>query len=153
MTGLPSTLENLSWKLHINNVALKVGRTVGVFARLRHLVPRITLLNIYQTFILPYLTYSLLTWGQAAKTHLQKILVLQKRVFRLMCFSEPRAHEVPLLISSNILRLQMLYAEKVSSIMFGVFCLNAPSNIYDFVTIKLLQSTCMRPGFFKTESK
>ena len=43
----------------------------------------------------------------------KKILVLQKRVLRLMYFSEPRAHVVPLFISSKILPLQMLYAEKV----------------------------------------
>ena len=61
-TQIPTTLEckdhvkylgvlldsNLSWKFHINNVALKVSRTVGVAARLRHFVPRPTLLNIYQ---------------------------------------------------------------------------------------------------------
>ena len=33
----------LSWKFHINNAALKGGRTVGVAARLRHFVPRTTL--------------------------------------------------------------------------------------------------------------
>ena len=90
-TQIPTTLEckdhvkyfgvllvsNLSWKFHIDNVALKVSRTVGVLARLRHFVPRPTLLNIYQSLILPYLTaYGLAAWGQAAKTHLQKILVL-----------------------------------------------------------------------------
>ena len=36
------------------------------------------------------------------KTHLQKILVLQKRVLRLMYFSEPRAHAVPLFISCEV---------------------------------------------------
>ena len=46
-----------------------------------------------------------------------------------MYFSEPRTHAVPLFISSKILPLQMLYAEKVSSIMFDVSCMNAPSNI------------------------
>ena len=39
------------------------------------------------------------------------------------------AHVVPLFIS-----LQMLCAEKVSSIMFDVSCLNAPSNICDLFT-------------------
>ena len=48
--------SNLSWKFHINIVALKVSRTVGVVDRLRHLVPSTTLLNIYQSLILPYLT-------------------------------------------------------------------------------------------------
>ena len=114
-TQIPTTLQcedhvqylgvlldsNLSWKFQINNVALKISRTVGVVARLRHFVPRTTLLHIYQSLILPYLTYGLAAWGQAAKTHLQKILVLQKRVLRLMYFSEPRAYAVPLFISSK----------------------------------------------------
>ena len=90
--------------------------------------------KLYQSLILPYLTYGLEAWGQAAKPHLQKILGLQKRALRLMCFSEPRAHAVPLFISSKILPLQMLYAEKVSSIMFDVSYMNAPSNICDFFT-------------------
>ena len=68
--------SNISWKFHINNVALKIRRTVGVVARLKHFVPRTTLLNIYQSLILPYLTYGLAARGQNAKTHLQKILVL-----------------------------------------------------------------------------
>ena len=46
-----------------------------------------------------YLSYGLAAWGQAAKSHLQKIHVLQKRVPWLMYFSEPRAHAVPLFTS------------------------------------------------------
>ena len=34
--------------------------------------------------LLAYLTYGLAAWGQAAKTYLQKILVLQKRVLRFI---------------------------------------------------------------------
>ena len=69
-TQIPTTLQcedhvkylgvllhnNLSWKFQINNVALKISRTVGVVASLRHFVPRTTLLNIYQSSILPHLT-------------------------------------------------------------------------------------------------
>ena len=84
--------SNLSWKSGIDNVVLKVSRTVGVVARLRHFVPRTTLLNIYQSLILPYYTFGLAAWSQPAKTHLQKILLLLKRVLRLMYFSEPRAN-------------------------------------------------------------
>ena len=45
--------SNLTWKFHVNDVALKISRTVGVVARIRHFVPRTILLNM----ILPYLTY------------------------------------------------------------------------------------------------
>ena len=40
------------------------------------------------------MSYGLAAWGQAAKTHLQKLLILRKRVLRLMYFSEPKAHAV-----------------------------------------------------------
>ena len=42
-------------------------------------------------------------------------------------------YAVSLFSSSNILPL-MLHAEKVSSMMFDISCLNAPSNICDFFT-------------------
>ena len=48
------------------------------------------------------MSYGLAAWGQAAKTHLQKLLVLQKRVLReFNVFFEPRAHAVSLFITSN----------------------------------------------------
>ena len=31
--------SHLTWKYHIDNVALKISRIIGVIARLRHLVP------------------------------------------------------------------------------------------------------------------
>ena len=43
--------SHLSWKYHIDNVALKISRIVGVIARLRHLVPFTTLLSIYRSLI------------------------------------------------------------------------------------------------------
>ena len=134
-TQIPTTLQcedhvkylgvlldsNLSWKFQINNVALKISRTVGVVARLRHFVPRTTLLNIYQSLILPHLTYGLAAWGQAAKTHFKKILVLQKRALRLMYFSEPRAHVVPLFISSKF------YPYKCYMLKKYLLCLTFPA--------------------------
>ena len=84
--------------------------------------------------ILPYLSHGLAAWGQAAKSQLQRILVLQKRFLRLMYFSEPRVHAVPLFTSSKILPLNMLYVETVSSIMFDVSCLTVPTNISNLFT-------------------
>ena len=78
--------KNLSWKYHIDYVASKIGRTIGIIARLRHFIPLSTLLTIYRSLVAPYLTYSVIAWGQAANTNLLKILILQKRALRLMHF-------------------------------------------------------------------
>ena len=39
--------SNLSWKIHIEYIALKISKIVGLIAKLRHFVPLHTLLNIY----------------------------------------------------------------------------------------------------------
>ena len=71
--------KNLSWKYHIDYVASKISRTIGIIARLRHFIPLSTLLTIYRSLVAPYLTYGIIAWGQAAKSNLRKILILQKR--------------------------------------------------------------------------
>ena len=104
--------SHLSWKYHIDNVALKISRIIGVIARLRHLVPFTTLLSIYRSLILPYLSYGLAVWGQAAKSHLQKIFVLQKRVLRLMYIYLNPEHMRCLYLPPQKYFLQMCYTLK-----------------------------------------
>ena len=58
---------------------IKHCKIVGVIARLRHFVPLNTLLSIYQSLMLPYLTFGFSAWGQAAQLHLNKLLLLQTR--------------------------------------------------------------------------
>ena len=83
------------------------------------------------------MSYGLTAWGQAAKTNLQKLLVLQKRFLRLMYFSKPRVHPASLFISSNVLPLNMLYVETVSSLMYDVSRLSVPSNRSDRLSTKV----------------
>ena len=70
--------NHLSWKYHINYVALKISRNIRIVSKLRHFVPPKTLYGIYNSLIFPYLSYGLVAWGQASKTHLDKLLILQK---------------------------------------------------------------------------
>ena len=62
--------RNLTWKRHVDYVALKVSRVTGLIAKLRYFVPMHTLLTICRSFIAPYLTYAVVAWGQASKSSL-----------------------------------------------------------------------------------
>ena len=64
---------NLSWKHHINYISTKISEGIGIIARLRHLVPRTTLLNIYRSLIEPYISYGLIAWDQVANAHLKSL--------------------------------------------------------------------------------
>jgi hypothetical protein len=106
--------KNLTWKYHISHVASKISRTIGILARLHHFIPLSALLNIYNTLIYTFLSYGLCVWGQASKTHLNKIFILQKRDLCLMYFMSYRAHTIPAFVSSKIIPLNMLYFKSCS---------------------------------------
>ena len=84
--------QNLTWKHHIDHVALKISRYVGLLSKLRHPFPTHTLITIYRSLISPHLTYGLLAWGQACKSHLEKLLKLQKCALRFIYFSDFKQH-------------------------------------------------------------
>ena len=74
-----------------------------------------------------YSSYGLVAWGQAAKTHLEKLLTLQKRAVRL--------------INSNIMPITMLYFKLSSMLMFDVYNNTAPQNIFHISLFLLNKST------------
>jgi len=102
---------------------------IGLIAKLRHFVPQHTLLNIYRALILPYLSYGLIVWGQASKTHLTKILLLQKKVIRFIFFASRKVHAIPFFIDANILPISFLYFKSVSYLMHDIHTNSAPSKI------------------------
>ena len=66
----------LTWKEHINLIANKMSRTVGVINRLKNYIPENALLTIYNTLIIPHLNYGILKWGFNS----DRILKIQKKL-------------------------------------------------------------------------
>ena len=112
--------HNLSWKHHVDYVALKVSRVTGLIATLRYFVPTHTLLTIYRSLIAPYLTYGLVAWGQASKSSLDKLLTLQKRALCFIYFSNRNEHAIALFVDARILPLTFSYYESIAKLMYVV---------------------------------
>lgn len=121
----------MSWKHHIDHIVIKISRAIGLISKLRHFVPKHTLINIYRSLIAPYLSYGLIVWGQACKSYLDKLLKLQKRVLRFIYFSDHNQHAIPLFSDAGILPLQFSYYELAANLMFDIRRRNAPRNIRD----------------------
>ena len=90
--------SHLTWKHHIDHIAIKISRTIGLISKIRHFVPKHTLINIYRSLVAPYLSYWLIVWGQACKSYLDKLLKLQKRALRFIYFSDRNQHAIPLFL-------------------------------------------------------
>ena len=80
-----------------------------------------------------YLTASLAR-GQASKTHIEKILILQKRAVRLIYFLPFRTHAIPYFAQSNILPITMLYFKLASVLMLDITTNSTPQNICNLFT-------------------
>ena len=63
-----------------------VSRNIGIISKLRHYLSIHQLKQIYYNLIYPYLSYAVIVWGSAYKTHLQTLQSKQNTVLRLMFF-------------------------------------------------------------------
>ena len=92
--------SNLTWKNHVNELCSKLSKTVNIFSKLRYYVNVDILIMLYYSLIYPFLTYGIQVWGLTKN----QVTTLQKRVVRIMTFSEPRSHSGPLLKSLRLLK-------------------------------------------------
>ena len=96
-----------------------------------------TVLNIYKSLIVPYMTFGLTSWGNASETLLNKILVFQKRALRLIHFAQAREQAIPLFLKGKLLPLKSLYCEKIVNVMYDINTNFAPikiSNLFSKIT-------------------
>ena len=84
---------------------------------------------VYKALLSSYLSYDIIAWRQAAKTHANQLFLLPKRALRLMHFGHYTAHAIPYFLSSNILPLNMLYFKSVAILMHDITNNLAPQNI------------------------
>ena len=107
--------SNLTWKNHVNELCLKLSKTVGIFSKSRYYVNVDILIMLYYSLIYPFLSYGIQVWGLTFPTYLKPGTTLQKRFVRIMTFSDPISHSEPLLKSLRLLKFSdMIHLEILS---------------------------------------
>ena len=97
--------KHLKWSTHIEFIANKISKYIGVINRLKHTLPPRVLLTLYNTLILPHLNYGLVLWGHRN----ERILKLQKRAIRTISNSKFNEHTEPICKLLSILKLPDMY--------------------------------------------
>ena len=83
--------KRLSWKDHISYISGKISRGIRVIVQARKYLLKISLINLYYSFIYPYLIYCSHVWGSTCATYLNSLVILQKRVVRIIAGIKPRS--------------------------------------------------------------
>ena len=125
--------SNLSWKYHINNLVKKISRAIGVMYRVRPFVTKNIMMNLYYSLIYPHLLYAIQIWGSTFENYINKIVVLQKKLVRVMTFNVtfftingPPAHTAPLFKSLNILKFKDIFELRISQFIYECIHNHAP---------------------------
>ena len=95
----------LSWDNHINDLSIKLSRTNGILAKLRHFVPKVCLLSVYYAVFQSYFQYGCMLWSQSTAKNLNRIRVLQKKGLRILNFSHYNSHTNNLFKDCKILKI------------------------------------------------
>ena len=82
--------------MHINAVANKVSKSLGVIYKMKNALPVSILPMLYSTLILPYYQYCNIVWACNYPPNLYKRSVLQNRAIRIISVAEYRAYAADL---------------------------------------------------------
>ena len=108
--------SGLSWSKHINHLSKKVAKATGILSRARQIFNRDTLVQLYYSFVYPFLTYCSIIWGNAPKVYTSQIFKIQKRAIRTICNIRKRNSTLNACHKLRILRFPDIY--KYSALLF-----------------------------------
>ena len=97
--------STLSWKNHLTELSKKLARTTGIFYKIRYYAPRDTLTFLYRAVYAPFVSYGVSVWGLSHPSLPDPVSILQKKVLRIIVFSEKTAPSALIFDSLCILKL------------------------------------------------
>ena len=96
--------KQLNWKIHVDNVAIKLNRANAMLYKIRNFVRTDTLKSVYYAIFESHLNYACTVWGQNINT-INRLFILQKKALRIINFKDRNAHSTPLFVDLNIIKL------------------------------------------------
>ena len=111
--------EHLSWKSHISHIASKVPKSIGIIYKSSFCLTRFALRTLYFALVYPYLNYCVTIWGSTYSINLNRLILLQKKVIRILNNVSFDAHTSPLFKSLNLLKFKDIYLLNLGKLMFS----------------------------------
>ena len=113
--------EKMKFDKHINHICDKVSRSIGIIYKIQSLVPRNLLRTIYFTIVHPYFIYCLPIFASTYATHLNPLIIMQKKAIRIISGAGYLDHTNSLFYSNKILKIPDL-----NKYQLGCYAYNNP---------------------------
>ena len=116
--------DNLSWELHIKSITNKINKYCSVLYLTRHSLTKQSLLLIYHSIIYSNFVYCNVIWGGTYKTHINKLIKIQKRVVRIIMFRSRFAHT-----QNDFIDLKLLNIVNINRYFSSIFVYKSINNL------------------------
>ena len=87
----------------ISYIKNKITKGMGIILKARKVLKKKVLLQLYHSFVTPYLIYCLEIWGNASDIHLQPLITTHTKIVRIITFSSYCSHKNILFKHLNVL--------------------------------------------------
>ena len=114
----------LSWKKHIEYISTKLAKRAGILIKARKKLPKSSLFNLYYWFAHPHLIYCNHVWGNNYPTNLERLIIMQNKLIRIIACSPYRAQSEPLFYANKIFNVKDINFYVVSVFMYN--CVSSP---------------------------
>ena len=95
---------HLNWHKHIEKIANKCSRTIGIINKLKYVLPKSIRIILYNSLILPHINYCLMIWGYQCN----RITKLQKKAIKIIYVTKYNSHTEPLFKILCVLKVEDL---------------------------------------------
>ena len=121
--------NKFSWVNQIHVVKRKISSAIGSMYRIKDKVNEGTLLTIYNTLILPHLSYCCEIWGNTYTSRIRELVLLQKRAVRLIDKVGYREHTSDIFKKYKILKFKDLVDFHSCILMYKASNNMLPANV------------------------
>ena len=117
-----------------------MARSVGILCKLKNVLPRKTLLQLYHALIHPLLTYGIIIWGATFSSFLTTLKTLQNKALRIISGAHYRDNALLLYKEYKVLQLDDLYAYETAKFVYCCLQKEVPTPFLNYFS-KVCETT------------
>lgn len=124
--------QHLRWDYHIQVICNKLRQFLFIFKKIKNIMSPNKLKIIYYALVQSAISYGLIGWGGASKLYMNKLIILQKRILKII-FNKKISYSSTLLFKNfEIKQIAQIYCYSILLYLNKNFnILNYPKHIYN----------------------
>ena len=113
--------DSLKWDLHIDNICKKLLKFTSIFYKMRSILPKTCLKNLYFAFIQPHILYGIEVYANTYQASIDKLCKLNNKLLRILLNKKLRTPIMDLYTELNTLPIPLLHEYQLLIFVFKCF--------------------------------